>query len=87
MGKTNIITQIAPINMLPDPQILKAIISTEMPYGKYQGRPVCDLPVHYLEWMKTKGFPAGKLGMLLSTVYEIKTNGLDEIIQKLKSIK
>jgi len=43
-----------------------------MPFGKYKGTLLCDMPVHYLEWLKNKGFPPGKLGMLLSSVYEIK---------------
>ncbi len=55
-----------------------------MPYGKYKGRTLCDLPVYYLEWLNRKGFPAGKLGMLLQTIYEIKLNGLDYILEPLK---
>lgn len=58
-----------------------------MPFGKYQGRLLSDLPVSYLEWFKRKGgFPKGKLGVLLETVYEIKLNGLDEILHKLKKL-
>ena len=61
------------------PEILKEIITTKMPFGKYEGRLLCDLPVSYLEWFMAKGgFPKGKLGVLLSTVYEIKLNGLEE---------
>ena len=48
---------------------------------------ISDLPVYYLEWFSAQGFPNGKLGMLLATVFEIKTNGLQEIIDKLKIIK
>lgn len=55
-----------------------------MPYGKYKGMPICDLPEHYLVWYKSKGFPNGKLGMLLHTMYEIKLNGLEYIIHQLK---
>ena len=67
------------------PEYLKFIISTKMPFGKYQGHSLCDLPVSYLEWFVAKGgFPDGKLGQLLATVYEIKINGLDEIIYQLK---
>ena len=72
--------------MLPDPKLLLDLVKTPMPFGKYQGKMLSDLPVSYLEWMHKKGFPAGKLGMLLSTVYEIKINGLEEILWKLKSI-
>ena len=67
------------------PEFLKEIVTTKMSFGKYQGYLLCDLPVSYLEWFVAKGgFPAGKLGQLLSTVYEIKLNGLEEIIYQLK---
>ena len=55
-----------------------------MPYGKYKGTLICDLPVYYLEWLQTKGFPPGKLGMLLGTAYEIKINGLSSILAMVK---
>lgn len=67
-------------------EILKEIITTLMPYGKYKGTIIADLPIYYLEWFSTQGFPKGKLGMLLSTVFEIKTNGLQEIIDNLKQM-
>jgi hypothetical protein len=57
-----------------------------MPFGKYKGTLICDLPVSYLEWMRNKGFPPGKLGMLLSTTYEIKINGLMAILYKVKQV-
>ena len=56
-----------------------------MPYGKYKGTLICDIPVHYLEWYHGKGFPAGNLGMLLHTIYEIKINGLDHLLIPLKN--
>lgn len=68
------------------PEMLTSLITNEMPFGKYKGRKLCDLPVSYLEWFATKGFPPGKLGMQLSTLYEIKTNGLDEILYGLKKL-
>ena len=55
-----------------------------MPFGKYKGTFMCDLPVNYLEWFHRKGFPAGKMGMLLATVYEIKLNGLTHLLLPLK---
>jgi hypothetical protein len=67
-------------------EILREIITTPMPYGKYKGTIIADLPIYYLEWFSTQGFPKGKLGMLLSTVLEIKTNGLQEIIDNLKQM-
>ena len=67
-------------------EILREIITTPMPYGKYKGTIIADLPVYYLEWFSSQGFPKGKFGMLLSTVFEIKTNGLQEIIDNLKQM-
>ena len=55
-----------------------------MPYGKFKGRRICDLPEPYLVWYHSKGFPEGKLGMLLHTIYEIKLNGLEHLLQPLK---
>jgi uncharacterized protein (DUF3820 family) len=55
-----------------------------MPYGKYKGRLICDLPVSYLEWYYGQGFPAGSLGMMLHTIHEIKINGLDYLLTPLK---
>ncbi len=69
----------------PNSQVLVDIVKTAMPFGKYQGTLLCDLPVSYLEWMHSKGMPAGKLGMMLSTVHEIKINGLMPLLQSVKN--
>jgi uncharacterized protein (DUF3820 family) len=69
----------------PDSKILIDIIQTRMPFGKYKGTFISDLPVHYLEWFRSKGFPPGKLGMMLSSVYEIKINGLNSILTLVKT--
>jgi uncharacterized protein (DUF3820 family) len=71
-------------NINPDPKILVDIVKTKMPFGKYKGSLICDLPVSYLEWFKNKGFPPGKMGMLLSSVYEIKINGMNSILTLVK---
>lgn len=71
--------------MLPDPKILIQLVTVKMPFGKYQGRLICDLPVSYLEWFNNKGFPNGKLGMLLETMHVIKSNGLEELLKPLKN--
>lgn len=67
-----------------NPQILKDIVATKMPFGKYKGNLICSLPVSYLEWFAQKGFPPGKMGMMLQTMLEIKINGLDYLLQPLK---
>lgn len=69
----------------PDPKVLIDIINTKMPFGKYKGTLISELPVYYLEWLKNKGFPPGKLGMMLSSVYEIKINGLNSILTLVKA--
>ncbi len=66
--------------MGPDPEILKAIAVMEMPFGKYKGKKIKELPVSYLEWFEREGFPPGKLGMVLSTMHVIKTNGLEHLL-------
>lgn len=68
----------------PDPQLLLELVSMKMPFGKYKGAVLCNLPVFYLEWFQRKGFPTGKLGMLLQTMYEIKINGLEYLLEPLK---
>ncbi len=70
-----------------DPEILMQLVSMKMPFGKYQGYLICNLPESYLVWFNQKGFPAGKLGILLSTMYEIKLNGLEYLLTPLKSVK
>ncbi len=68
-------------------EVLTQLVSSRMPYGKYKGVLLCDLPEHFIIWYKTKGFPQGKLGMQLATLYEIKLNGLEFLLQKIKSFQ
>ena len=65
-------------------QILQDLVKFQMPYGKYKGRLICDLPEYYLIWYQNKGFPEGKLGMLLATMHEIKVNGLEYLLKPLR---
>jgi uncharacterized protein (DUF3820 family) len=67
-----------------NPEILQEICVQKMPFGKYKGCILADLPMYYLEWFQRKGMPPGKLGMQLSTVYEIKLNGLTELLRPLR---
>ena len=71
----------------PDSEMLTTLVSMQMPFGKYKGTLLCDLPVPYLEWFHRKGFPKGKLGMLLATIYEIKINGLEQLLEPLKKAR
>jgi uncharacterized protein (DUF3820 family) len=73
--------------MNPDPQLLLDIVQIPMPFGKYKGTLLCKLPISYLEWFQRKGFPSGKLGSLLQTLYEIKLNGLEYLLEPLKKNK
>ena len=67
-------------------ELLIKLAHTKMPFGKHAGWLISDLPVSYLEWFARKGFPQGKLGMQLQTIYEIKINGLENIIIDLKKL-
>lgn len=69
-----------------DQKILLDLVKMRMPYGKYKGTILCDLPEFYLSWYQQKGFPDGKLGMLLSTLYEIKLNGLEYLLKPIKKM-
>jgi len=68
----------------PNGEMLQQLVQMKMPFGKYKDRVICTLPVSYLEWFNRKGFPKGKLGMLLQTMYEIKLNGLEYLLEPLK---
>jgi uncharacterized protein (DUF3820 family) len=67
-----------------NPQILKDLVTMSMPFGKYKGRLMCDLPESYLVWFHQQGFPPGKLGEMIATLYEIKLNGLEYLLKPLR---
>lgn len=67
--------------LTPDPAIFKKLITATMPFGKYAGSRLIDLPEPYVVWFKQKGFPKGELGRLLETVYTIKANGLEYLFR------
>ena len=65
----------------PDKEAFIALATTIMPFGKYKGIHLVDLPEPYLVWFSQKGFPEGKLGQMLQAVYEIKLNGLEYLFK------
>ena len=70
--------------MLQDKQFLIDLAHTKMPFGKYKGTYLIELPEHYIVWYHTKGFPKGKIGLQLGLVYELKLNGLEHLIRTIK---
>ena len=70
--------------MLQDQQFLIDFSRAKMPFGKYKGTFLIDLPEHYIVWYHSKGFPKGKLGQQMGLVYELQLNGLEEIIRKIR---
>jgi uncharacterized protein (DUF3820 family) len=65
-------------------EYLKTLAHTRMPFGKFKGTYLIDLPEHYVVWYHNKGFPKGKLGDMLRLVYELKLNGLEYLIHKIQ---
>jgi hypothetical protein len=66
------------------PDDLQLLVSYTMPYGKYKGRLLADLPGQYLNWFAREGFPAGELGRLLALMQEIDHNGLSPLLEPLR---
>jgi uncharacterized protein (DUF3820 family) len=64
-----------------DRTFLIKLVQARMPFGQYKDRYITQLPVHYLEWFSRQGWPSGKLGQYLATMFEIKTNGLDDVLK------
>ena len=61
------------------------LVTVTMPYGKYKGRAIANLPGHYLNWFAREGFPSGELGKLLALMHEIDHNGLTHLLAPLRS--
>ncbi|AJA69902.1 hypothetical protein MYRA21_2793 [Myroides sp. A21] len=71
--------------MIDNEKYLVELAHTKMPYGKYEGRYLIDLPEHYIVWYHNKGFPKGKLGVQLGLIYELKLNGLEPLIRNIRN--
>jgi uncharacterized protein (DUF3820 family) len=69
------------------PEVLQALVTRTMPYGKYQGRLIADLPGNYLNWMARTGFPKGELGQLLALMHELDHNGLSSLLDPLRKLE
>jgi uncharacterized protein (DUF3820 family) len=70
--------------LTPDPKEFLELAEARMPFGKHQGWLLIDLPEPYVVWFKQKGFPNGKLGKQLETVYIIKANGLEHLFDRIR---
>ena len=68
-----------------NPEKLELLVTREMPFGKYKGRIIADLPGQYLNWFAREGFPHGKLGGLLALMQEIDHNGLSDLLDPLRA--
>ena len=66
---------------------LQRLLTIAMPYGKYKGRMIADLPAHYLGWFAREGFPKGELGRLLELMYEIDHNNLADLLAPLRQAR
>ncbi|MCC8391266.1 DUF3820 family protein [Paraburkholderia sp. MMS20-SJTR3] len=66
-----------------NPEQLELLVTRVMPYGKYQGRLIAELPGHYLNWFAREGFPPGEIGRLLALMHEIDHNGLKPLLEPL----
>ncbi|WP_332876865.1 DUF3820 family protein [Massilia sp. S19_KUP03_FR1] len=67
------------------PEDLTRLLTLDMPYGKYKGRKIADLPGHYLGWFAREGFPKGELGQLLNLMYELDHNDLRSLLDPLRT--
>jgi len=68
-------------DVFSDKDYLIKVAKMRMPFGKYQGRFLVDLPEPYVVWFKQQGFPKGQLGEMLALIYEIKLNGLESLVR------
>jgi len=69
---------------VPDKGFLLETANTRMPFGKYKGRLLVDLPEPYVVWFSRQGFPPGRLGVMMKSIYEIKANGLEYLFEPLR---
>ncbi|KGG85364.1 DUF3820 family protein [Comamonas thiooxydans] len=67
-----------------NPEMLERLVRVPMPYGKYKGRLIADLPGNYLNWFAREGFPKGEIGQLLALMQELDHNGLSGLLEPIR---
>lgn len=72
--------------MIPDTKVLIELAYAKMPFGKFKGSYLVDIPEAYYIWFRKKGFPPGKLGMQMQSMYEIKVNELESLVRKVRDL-
>lgn len=72
------------MDIQPEQKTLLELAHAKMHFGKYKGRFLSELPEHYLVWFRQKGFPKGKLGDQMQQVFELKLNGMEEILRRIR---
>jgi uncharacterized protein len=77
-------THLCTTSLAMNPEHLELLVTRVMPYGKYKGRVIADLPGHYLNWFASQGFPPGEIGRLLALMQEIDHNGLKPLLEPLR---
>jgi uncharacterized protein (DUF3820 family) len=70
--------------MIAEPDDLIKLANYKMPFGRYAGTVLVDLPEAYVNWFNNKGYPKGEIGRLLAIVYEVKVNGLEYLFKPLR---
>ena len=68
-----------------NPEDLQLLVTRKMPFGKYEGRYIADVPGNYLTWFAREGFPKGEIGRLLALMHEIEHNGLSDLLKPLRN--
>ena len=71
-------------NNIQNKQFLLELSKAKMPFGKFKNQYLIDLPEYYIVWFKNQGFPKGKLGQQLGLVYELKLNGLEDLVREIR---
>lgn len=77
--------QVGKDTLIGNPEMLMKLVRMRMPFGRYRGRLLCELPEPYVAWFHRKGFPPGEIGTLLSLLFEIRLNGLEYLLKPIRN--